>query len=54
MDYISNSVVEQYVETTLFDALQKSINPELEGISRVGSGAFGRNSSGKEKLVMDL
>jgi len=50
MDYISNYVVEQYVETTLFDALQKSLNPELEAISQVGSGAFGRNSSGKEGI----
>jgi len=47
MDYISNSIVEQFVETALFDALQKNINLELEGISRVGSGAFGKNSSGQ-------
>lgn len=50
MDYIRQSVVEQFVETSLFDALEKCLNPEFESISRVVSSAFGRNSNGQEGL----
>jgi hypothetical protein len=50
MEHISSDILEQYVESTLYDGLLKSLNPELEGLVRYKCSAFGRTPNGRTTI----